>query len=199
MIELLERCCGMAHYEVDRCPPRRSDDRSGSRVPADPSRTRQVPPLGRSRSDKLSPGCATTSKMMPATIAGFTGDRRCPGLFRSLNSAEVLLACCTECRGGEGPVYECTQSSRGTGRCNASACESDHMCAWLLETTRPLTAAPPQSDEGRILMATPSTPTISVSAPRTLRRTSAMSTAEIKARIEAMYADDRRPDTPTAR
>jgi hypothetical protein len=26
-----------------------------------------------------------------------------------------------------------------------------------------------------------------------------MSTAEIKARIEAMYADDRRPDTPTAR
>ncbi|EID80142.1 hypothetical protein W59_09612 [Rhodococcus opacus RKJ300 = JCM 13270] len=26
-----------------------------------------------------------------------------------------------------------------------------------------------------------------------------MSTAEIKARVEAMYADDRRPNTPTAR
>ncbi|MFC9841284.1 hypothetical protein ACFVKB_47195 [Rhodococcus sp. NPDC127530] len=48
-------------------------------------------------------------------------------------------------------------------------------------------------------MATPPTPTISVSTSRTLRRPSVMSTAEIKSRIEAMYADDRRPDTPTAR
>jgi hypothetical protein len=32
-----------------------------------------------------------------------------------------------------------------------------------------------------------------------VRRSGVMSTAEIKARIEAMYADDRRPDTPTDR
>ncbi|EKT78987.1 hypothetical protein WSS_A29689 [Rhodococcus opacus M213] len=48
-------------------------------------------------------------------------------------------------------------------------------------------------------MATPTNPTISVSTPRTLRRPSTMSTAEIKARIEAMYAEDRRPGTRTAR
>ncbi|WP_167315956.1 hypothetical protein [Rhodococcus opacus] len=48
-------------------------------------------------------------------------------------------------------------------------------------------------------MARPQTPSISVSTPRMPRRPGGMSTAEIKARIEAMYADDRRRDTPTAR
>ncbi len=60
-------------------------------------------------------------------------------------------------------------------------------------------AAPHPSDEGRFLIAIPSTPTMSVPESRTWRRPGVMSTAEIKARVEAMYADDRRPNTPTAR
>ncbi|MFC0454634.1 hypothetical protein [Rhodococcus jostii] len=48
-------------------------------------------------------------------------------------------------------------------------------------------------------MATSPIPTISVSTPRTPPRPSVMSTAEIKKRIEAMYADDRRPGTPPVR
>ena len=59
--------------------------------------------------------------------------------------------------------------------------------------------APQKSDEGRLLMATPTNPTFSVSTPRTLRRPGVMGTAEIKARIEAIYVDDRRPVTRTAR
>ncbi|MGV9866128.1 hypothetical protein [Rhodococcus koreensis] len=49
-------------------------------------------------------------------------------------------------------------------------------------------------------MRTASTiPSPSVTAPRPVRRTGAMSTAEIKARIEAMFADDRRPADSSAR
>ncbi|MFC9360943.1 hypothetical protein ACFTZB_30760 [Rhodococcus sp. NPDC057014] len=48
-------------------------------------------------------------------------------------------------------------------------------------------------------MAIPSTPSIPVPTSRPWRRPGAMSTAEIKARVEAMFADDRRPNTPTAR
>ncbi|MFC9556369.1 hypothetical protein ACFTWF_36740 [Rhodococcus sp. NPDC056960] len=41
---------------------------------------------------------------------------------------------------------------------------------------------------------TPTTPT----GPQTSRRGGTMSTAEIKSRIEAMFADDRRPTRRTA-
>ncbi|MFV9454924.1 hypothetical protein ACNJ7E_15960 [Rhodococcus sp. NM-2] len=40
-------------------------------------------------------------------------------------------------------------------------------------------------------------PTSSIPSRTPVRRTGAMSTAEIKARIEAMFADDRRPMTQT--
>ncbi|ELB89082.1 MULTISPECIES: hypothetical protein [Rhodococcus] len=36
-------------------------------------------------------------------------------------------------------------------------------------------------------------PASSITSPPPVRRSGGMSTAEIKARIEAMYADDRRP------
>ncbi|TQC41483.1 hypothetical protein EEB14_54500 [Rhodococcus sp. WS4] len=72
--------------------------------------------------------------------------------------------------------------------------------AWLLNQLRGRPRRrTPHTMKAEILMATPSTPMIPVSTPRTLRRAGVMSTAEIKARIEAMYADDRRPGTPTVR
>jgi hypothetical protein len=75
-------------------------------------------------------------------------------------------------------------------------CEADHITVTVVHTN--LVCRSADTMKGRARMTTASMiPASSITSRPPVRRSGAMSTAEIKARIEAMFADDRRPVSRT--